>query len=281
MLFPLTRRKLIRGFQAHLDDGLGGACDYEAKNDILYAPYGGYIYKFQTTEGGLWIGIRRENGEKIEFAHLSEYLINKSFCKEGEVLAMTGNTGTRTTNPHLHLQVFNEIGERIDPEEFFHEKNIPVVAVNANIPFMQELQKKILEYTQGLITISWDLLEHPLEIKKDQLTQDMAYTLSESLYRDDLKPFRHLFIFYKGNTTSAFLSTFYHPLQDNCITLSPVLEAKACAWEFSLQLIKYYNVHRKDNPYIEINDIYKITDEDIIRNYRSVLPYDWILLKKN
>ena len=37
----------------------------------------------------------------------------------GQQIGVTGNTGTVTTGPHLHVQIFDAIGRRVDPEEYF------------------------------------------------------------------------------------------------------------------------------------------------------------------
>jgi len=38
--------------------------------------------------------------------------------KQGTVIAITGNTGTVTTGPHLHVQMLRSNGSRIDPETY-------------------------------------------------------------------------------------------------------------------------------------------------------------------
>jgi len=118
MRFPLNEKKLIRGFQAHIDDKLGGAADYIADYVPLYAPFDGEVVAFEESQGGLWLRITRADGFMIDFAHLSSRLKNGKY-KEGEMIGTTGNTGTRTSGPHLHCQVFNPQRKRIDPENFF------------------------------------------------------------------------------------------------------------------------------------------------------------------
>lgn len=122
-MFPLTLRKLIRGAQAHLRAGLGVGADYTAYYVPLYASHSGtlyepYWYRFGMGSGGKWLGIKRSNGDRIEFAHLSQYIRKSGQVTPGEKIAITGNTGTVTDFPHLHVQIFNKQGVRLDPEKY-------------------------------------------------------------------------------------------------------------------------------------------------------------------
>ena len=117
-MFPLKNRQLIRGCQAHITAGLGCGADHVANYVELYAPFSGdTISTFLGAQGGNWLRLKRPNGEVIEFAHLDRYIKKTGVTKEGEVLAITGNTGQVTTGPHLHTQIFRN-GVRIDPEKY-------------------------------------------------------------------------------------------------------------------------------------------------------------------
>lgn len=283
MLFPLKKRKLIRGFDDHIKAGLGGAADYEASFQPLYAPCDGVLFPFDEIKGGHWLRLTRENGERIEFAHLNDYKYKNKQCKAGDLIATTGNTGTETSGPHKHIQCLDKQGIRIDPEKYFRAFSIPVIAVNGTIPFMQEVQKKILEYSQGMLTISWDIVDYPISVAAGQFTQDQSYELVRQLYKDDLRPFRYIFLFYKGNATSAFAVTFYNPEMHNCITTCPVFDAKACAFEFAHMINLFYQTHKPAGfPDVRAQDLdsHYFTDELAIQKYRLVLPYTDILLKK-
>ena len=121
-MFPLKARKLIRGFQAHINAGLGGAGDYVADKTPLFAPFSGKLETYYGNEGGNWARLTRANGDKIEMAHLSKYLQTGGQVSQGEQIAITGNTGSITTGPHLHLQIIQK-GKRLDPEKYNWELN--------------------------------------------------------------------------------------------------------------------------------------------------------------
>src|SRR3990167_9718459 len=125
MIFFLKQKKLIRGAEAHIKAGLGIGTDYEAKYVELYAPCDGEIETYFGKQGGNWLRITRPNGDKLEFAHLSKYIKTAGPCEEGELIAITGNTGEVTDFPHCHIQIFVD-GIRVDPEKYFEGVELKV-----------------------------------------------------------------------------------------------------------------------------------------------------------
>ena len=117
-MFPIERRKLIRGCEAHKRAGLGCAGDYVAYYVLLFAPFKGAVKSWWGWQGGQWLTLTRDNGDKIQFAHLSQYHKRTGEVEEGELLAWTGNTGRLTTDPHLHIQIKDKNGNRLDPENY-------------------------------------------------------------------------------------------------------------------------------------------------------------------
>ena len=116
-MFPLRERKLIRGCKAHKNAGLGCGADYEADYVELYAPFDGRVDIWDGRQGGNWISFLRNNGDVIQFAHLDKYKAG-GIVKEGDLIAITGNTGEITTGPHLHIQIKDKFGNRLDPENY-------------------------------------------------------------------------------------------------------------------------------------------------------------------
>lgn len=123
MRFPLDRREVIRGCAAHKKAGLGCAEDDRAKiGTPVRMPFNGKIFEWfggPKNEGGYWVGIKDKDGNRIQFAHLSARLrVPGQECKEGEIIAYTGNSGTVTSGPHLHLQIVKPNNGRIDPAKY-------------------------------------------------------------------------------------------------------------------------------------------------------------------
>ena len=131
MAFPLTKRE-VSGYEfkektfysAH---HLG--TDYRAKYVPLYAPFDGEIVRvLKGNQGGLTIWFKYKN-YIIRFLHLSD-AISKGKAKEGELIGATGNTGSLTKSPHLHLDIsknsvqLNNINNFLNPETFNWDKTM-------------------------------------------------------------------------------------------------------------------------------------------------------------
>src|SRR3990167_5226184 len=129
MTFPLRAVKVIRGFQDHIKAGLQGAVDYVANFETVFAPFSGQLEFYQGPQGGNWARIIRANGDKIEFAHLKQYLKKPGLCNEGDHIAVSGNSGELTTGPHLHIQIIDSLGFRLDPEKYFFPVNLPLLCI--------------------------------------------------------------------------------------------------------------------------------------------------------
>lgn len=82
------------------------------------SPFDGEVAEIWSNDAsGNVLEIECENGYRLIFAHLSEYRKNVGDkVKEGEAVALTGNTGF-STGPHLHFGM-KKNGEYIDPYDF-------------------------------------------------------------------------------------------------------------------------------------------------------------------
>lgn len=126
MRFVLTKRELITPWgtaAGHVKRRLGIAHDYVASvGTPVYMPWNGKIFQWFGSKfdpGGYWVGFKDKDGNTIQLAHLSARLILPgTTVNEGTVIARTGNTGTNTSGPHLHLQIIAPNGKRIDPANY-------------------------------------------------------------------------------------------------------------------------------------------------------------------
>lgn len=276
MIFPLAKRHLILNFDQHVAQARGGACDYEAAiGTTVYAPCDGRAHLFgsPSDEGGFWIGIHREDGTRIEFAHLSKRLVHDGdYIKAGQEIGLTGNTGTLTSGAHLHIQVLDKNNSRLDPEFYFHETNIHITCINGSIQIMQAFQKELLQYSAGMLTCSWDVIPFNIHVSSGVLTQDEAYKIAEAVYDPKYKPFRYLFMFYKENPTSTNLVTYYDPKYDNTITTSPLTASpRLLCFETGHALAITHNTHSR--PILELHDTNFADDSLIRQKFREVLAY--------
>ena len=64
---------------------------------------------------GIYVTVRYPGGYTCSYCHLSQPMVKKGVSvKAGEVIAISGNTGT-STGPHLHFGVRDSSGECLDP----------------------------------------------------------------------------------------------------------------------------------------------------------------------
>ena len=89
------------------------------KNTAVKAAADGYVFLSDwTLETGNTIGIQHSNNTITFYKHNSVMLKKAgSFVKAGEAVAIIGNTGTLTSGPHLHFELWFK-GKPVDASEY-------------------------------------------------------------------------------------------------------------------------------------------------------------------
>lgn len=84
----------------------------------VYASSGGMvIFSDYTYENGYMMIINHDNGYITLYKHCSSLLKKqRDFVRQGELIALSGNSGKNTTGPHLHFEIWHN-GKPINPEE--------------------------------------------------------------------------------------------------------------------------------------------------------------------
>lgn len=88
------------------------------KGTPVYASAGGYVvFADYTVNDGYMVILNHINGFMSVYKHCSS-LIKKvrDNVEQGEIIALSGNTGRLTTGPHLHFEIWKD-GKPIDPEK--------------------------------------------------------------------------------------------------------------------------------------------------------------------
>lgn len=82
---------------------------------------GGVVERAGTDSAyGLFVLLRHPAGYETMYGHLSRILVSRGdSVKEGQVIALTGNTG-RSTAPHLHFEI-RRYGRSVDPQTMVRE----------------------------------------------------------------------------------------------------------------------------------------------------------------
>ncbi len=101
-------------------DHLGVDINAPADTPVKTVMDGHIIYAGWTLETGNTIGIQHDNNLISFYKHNSALLKNTgSFVQAGEAVAIIGNTGTLSTGPHLHFELWSN-GNPVDPTNYIN-----------------------------------------------------------------------------------------------------------------------------------------------------------------
>lgn len=129
--YPLNKETLMTsGYGSRVDPITGAAVSFHSGIDLraatgteVLAVFNGVVMSTgYTATGGYYVNIDHGNGVRSFYCHLSEIL-----CDEGQtvnqydVVALSGNTGTRTTGPHLHFALYIN-GNSVNPETLYNAR---------------------------------------------------------------------------------------------------------------------------------------------------------------
>ncbi|GMR24816.1 MAG: hypothetical protein BMS9Abin39_0084 [Ignavibacteria bacterium] len=86
----------------------------------VYAAGGGYIlFSDYTIDDGYMIIIIHRDGYVSIYKHCSSLIKGvRENVEQGELIALSGNSGKQTTGPHLHLEIWRD-GKPVNPEKQF------------------------------------------------------------------------------------------------------------------------------------------------------------------
>jgi len=93
--------------------------DYSMKeNSPIFASAGGYVvFADYTTDFGYTIIINHPENYLTKYLHCSALLKKDGdFVRQGEMIALSGNSGIESTGPHLHFEIWKD-GKPIDPSK--------------------------------------------------------------------------------------------------------------------------------------------------------------------
>jgi murein DD-endopeptidase len=103
--------------------GLDYAC---ATGDKVFATAKGVVVSCSNNPDqvlGKNIAIRHGDGKISYYLHLSKPMVRKGQKVDaGDVIALSGNTGTTSTGPHLHFAIKNARGVFIDPAKLLRKE---------------------------------------------------------------------------------------------------------------------------------------------------------------
>jgi len=93
---------------------------------ILSAADGVVIEAGSASGFGLWVRVEHTDGTITVYGHVDSYSVRKGqVVRAGEQIARMGNRGF-STGPHLHFEVWNPDGKKINPLSWLNAKGISV-----------------------------------------------------------------------------------------------------------------------------------------------------------
>ncbi|MGW6334658.1 M23 family metallopeptidase [Nocardia rhamnosiphila] len=75
---------------------------------------------------GMWVRVLHDDGTTGVYGHVNDiYVSEGQRVNAGEVIATVGNRG-QSTGPHLHLEIWDQGGNKIDPMTWMVSKGVPL-----------------------------------------------------------------------------------------------------------------------------------------------------------
>jgi murein DD-endopeptidase MepM/ murein hydrolase activator NlpD len=151
---PCKTREVRDNFDDHVKRGSKmPGLDYACKTgDKVFATAKGVVVSCSNNPDqvlGKNIAIRHGDGKISYYLHLSKPDVsNGQRVKAGEVIGLSGNTGTTSTGPHLHFAIRNARGVFIDPAKLLRkelaEKRAEAAEAAAIIPPVVEVVAEVI-----------------------------------------------------------------------------------------------------------------------------------------
>ncbi|MDO3647369.1 M23 family metallopeptidase [Nocardia mangyaensis] len=99
-------------------DSLGAPIHSVANGTVIEAgPASGF---------GLWVRVLQDDGTTAVYGHVNEMLVSEGQrVNAGDVIATVGNRG-QSTGPHLHLEIWDQGGAKMDPIPYLASRGVPM-----------------------------------------------------------------------------------------------------------------------------------------------------------
>ena len=132
--YPITA-----DYQCHLSYSNAPGIDYALPTGtpVLAAASGKVTWSQWGTRGGRYLIIDHGDGLKTLYSHLFLlYVAKGEYVHQGEMIALSNDTGAHTTGPHLHFAV-KDAGKWVDPEPVLGHDRGPVLECTNRGPLLE------------------------------------------------------------------------------------------------------------------------------------------------
>lgn len=91
----------------------------------IHSVMGGTVIEAGAAQGfGLWVRVQQDDGTIAVYGHVNEMLVSAGQrVNTGDVIATVGNRGN-STGPHLHLEIWDAAGGKMDPLPWLASKGV-------------------------------------------------------------------------------------------------------------------------------------------------------------
>lgn len=97
----------------------------DALGTPIHSAMGGTVIEAGPASGfGLWVRVLQDDGTTAVYGHVNDiYAYEGQRVNAGDVIASVGNRG-QSTGPHLHLEIWDQDGSKIDPVAWLAAKGV-------------------------------------------------------------------------------------------------------------------------------------------------------------
>ncbi|WP_280357317.1 M23 family metallopeptidase [Nocardia otitidiscaviarum] len=97
----------------------------DALGTPIHSALGGTVVEAGPADGfGLWVRVLQDDGTTAVYGHVNDiYVAEGQRVNAGDVIATVGNRG-QSTGPHLHLEIWDQHGNKIDPVSWLAAKGV-------------------------------------------------------------------------------------------------------------------------------------------------------------
>lgn len=130
---PAAPRQAVRPVAGQLTSGFGPRWGVFHYGDDFADPIGtpiqsvesGTVIQAGPAQGfGLWVRVRQDDGTTAVYGHVNQILVHEGQrVRTGDQIATVGNRGD-STGPHLHLEIWDAAGRKVDPTPYLASKGV-------------------------------------------------------------------------------------------------------------------------------------------------------------
>lgn len=99
---------------------------------VLAATDGTVISAGAASGFGLWVRVQADDGTITVYGHVNDYQVYEGQrVSAGDQIATVGNRG-QSTGPHLHFEVWDQSGNKVDPGKWLRDRGVSVTWLGRN-----------------------------------------------------------------------------------------------------------------------------------------------------